>query len=84
MTSEDPATATRPLGEPKPVADPGPFLSYAIQWIVFAVLAFVGLFWAYRREKRLTGMSREQRDALSREARRSRDSDYEDAILDQR
>jgi len=82
MTSEDPAAATRPIIEPKPVADPGPFLSYAIQWIVFGILAFVGLFWAYRREKRLGGMTREQRATLERGARRSRDSDYEDAILD--
>lgn len=84
MTSEDPATAARPLGQPKPVADPGPFLSYAIQWIVFGILAFVGLFWAYRRERRLGGMSREQRDAVVRAERRSHDSDYEDAVLDAR
>jgi cytochrome oxidase assembly protein ShyY1 len=82
MTSEEPAPAARPSVEPKPVADPGPFLSYAIQWIVFAVLAFIGLFWAYRRERRLFGMSREQREALDRAGRRSRDSDYEDAVLD--
>ena len=84
MTSESPPAATRPAAEPKPVADPGPFLSYAIQWIVFAVLAFVGLFWAYRREKRLHGMSREERDALRQAARRSVDADYEDAVLDSR
>jgi len=51
-------------------------------WCLFAVLAFVGLFWAYRREKRLFGMSREQRDALQRTSRRSADADYEDAVLD--
>ncbi len=82
MTREDPAPPSRPLAEPKPVADPGPFLSYAIQWIAFAVLAFVGLFWAYRREKRLYGMSQEQREALRRAQGRSRDADYEDAVLD--
>jgi cytochrome oxidase assembly protein ShyY1 len=84
MTREDPPTATRPAAEPEPVADPGPFLSYAIQWIVFALLAVVGLIWAYRREKRLSGMSAEQRDAERRARRRSHDADYEDAVLDQR
>jgi cytochrome oxidase assembly protein ShyY1 len=82
MTSEDPATATRPMAEPRPTADPGPFLSYAIQWIIFAVLAFVGLFWAYRREKRLHGLSADQREALRRAQQRGRDADYEDAVLD--
>jgi cytochrome oxidase assembly protein ShyY1 len=82
MTSEDPASATRPLGEPRPTADPGPFLSYAIQWIIFAILAFVGLFWAYRREKRLHGLTVEQREAVRRSERREKDADYEDAILD--
>jgi cytochrome oxidase assembly protein ShyY1 len=82
MTREDPAPAVRPAAEPRPVVDPGPFLSYAIQWIIFALLAFVGLVWAYRREKRLHGMSAQERAALDRAGRRSRDADYEDAILD--
>jgi cytochrome oxidase assembly protein ShyY1 len=82
MTRETPAPATRPAAAPKPVIDPGPFLSYAIQWIIFGVLAFVGLFWAYRREKRLHGLTVEQRAVLDRAGRRSRDSDYEDAVLD--
>jgi cytochrome oxidase assembly protein ShyY1 len=84
MTSEDPSPAARPLAEPKPVADPGPFLSYAIQWIAFAVLAFVGLFWAIRRERRLSGLSREERDRFRQARRPSADADYEDAILDRR
>lgn len=82
MTSEDPATATRPAAAPRPVADPGPFLSYAIQWIVFALLAFVGLIWAYRREKRLGAMSTEERATALRTRRPSADADYEDAVLD--
>lgn len=84
MTREDPAPTTRPAVEPKPVADPGPFLSYAIQWIVFAVLAFVGLLWAYRREKRLSGLSAEQRETLRRARSRGRDAEYEDTVLDAR
>jgi cytochrome oxidase assembly protein ShyY1 len=84
MTREDPPAASRPLAEPEPTADPGPFLSYAIQWIVFALLAVVGLIWAYRREKRLGAMSAAERDEERRTRRRSHDADYEDAILDQR
>lgn len=82
MTSEDPAPAIRPLAEPRPVADPGPFLSYAIQWIVFALLAFVGLFWAIRRERRLSGLSRDQREELRQARHASVDAAYEDAVLD--
>jgi cytochrome oxidase assembly protein ShyY1 len=84
MTSEDPAVATRPAAAPKPVVDPGPFLSYAIQWIIFGVLAFVGLIWAYRRERRLHGLSAAEREALRQASRRERDADIEDAILDAR
>ncbi|GMA93200.1 hypothetical protein GCM10025881_39330 [Pseudolysinimonas kribbensis] len=64
------------------MADPGPFLSYAIQWIVFALLAVVGLVWAYRREKRLGAMSAEERAVALRSRRPSHDADYEDAVLD--
>ncbi len=82
MTSEQPSVADRPVAADRPVVDPGPFLSYAIQWIMFAVLAFIGLIWAYRREKRLSAMTGAERDDFRAERRRSRDSDVEDAILD--
>jgi len=83
LASETPAPADRPAGVQEPVIDEGPHLSYAIQWIVFAVLAFFGLVWAYRREKRINALPAEQRAAARTPKARSTDSDAEDAILDE-
>ena len=40
LVSEDPAPATAPEPLESPSEDPGPHLSYAIQWILFAVMGF--------------------------------------------
>jgi cytochrome oxidase assembly protein ShyY1 len=50
LASETPKPASRPIAAPKPTLDPGPFLSYAFQWIVFALAGFTGLGWALRQE----------------------------------
>jgi cytochrome oxidase assembly protein ShyY1 len=50
LASESPKPASRPIAAPKPTLDPGPFLSYAFQWIVFALAGFTGLGWALRQE----------------------------------
>jgi cytochrome oxidase assembly protein ShyY1 len=85
LVSEDPAPAQeRPAPALKPDADEGPHLSYALQWIAFGILAFIGLFWAYRREKRIAALPPEQREAARAPKRRSADADYEDAVLDSR
>jgi cytochrome oxidase assembly protein ShyY1 len=73
LVSENPATAERPLPSVRPDEDEGPHLSYAVQWIAFGILAFIGLVWAIRRERRI-GEPRRQR--------RERDAEVEDAILD--
>lgn len=88
LESEEPAVTPRPAAYPRPAADEGPHLSYAFQWIVFGVLAFVGLFWAVRREYRLRNEDDpdEQRKAAARQARAAAkgptDAEIEDAILD--
>ncbi|QTX04729.1 SURF1 family protein [Agromyces archimandritae] len=41
-----------PYPSARPERDEGPHLSYALQWYVFALLAFIGLVWAARQEKR--------------------------------
>lgn len=69
MSSETPAPAERPLRAPKPTIDNGPFLSYAIQWILFALMAFGGLAWALRAEYRV----RNADDPLVREQAAERD-----------
>jgi cytochrome oxidase assembly protein ShyY1 len=86
LASEDPAVADMPAPTVKPEADEGPHLSYALQWIAFGILAFVGLLWAFRRERRFAALPAEEQAAAranDRAARsRSADSDEEDALLD--
>ncbi|MBC7589861.1 MAG: SURF1 family protein [Salinibacterium sp.] len=88
MASEDPAPAVRPVAVTKPIADEGPHLSYAFQWIVFGIMAFIGLGWAFRQEYRIRNaddpQERERAEARRRkaEAKAPTDADIEDAILD--
>ena len=87
LTSETP-NAVRPTAVQKPVADEGPHLSYAFQWIAFGVLGFIGLAWAVRQEYRIRNASDPaERDRAARrkvrQLRRPRgDSEIEDAVLD--
>ena len=82
LATESPAPETRPAAVQEPIPDEGPHLSYAIQWIAFALLAFFGLFWAFRREKRINALPVEQRESARAPRQRSSDADAEDAILD--
>ena len=50
LASETPKPSSRPIAAAKPVLDSGPFLSYAFQWILFALAGFSGLGWALRQE----------------------------------
>ncbi|HWH97513.1 MAG TPA: SURF1 family cytochrome oxidase biogenesis protein [Pseudolysinimonas sp.] len=75
LVSEDPAPAESPLAALKPVEDEGPHLSYALQWIMFGILAFIGLVWAVRRERKIAA-------GETPRARRERDAEVEDALLD--
>lgn len=75
LVSEEPAPVERPLPAVKPAADEGPHLSYALQWIVFGVMAFVGLAWAVRRERLVAAGELPA-------PRRERDAEVEDALLD--
>ena len=50
LASETPTPPSRPIAAAKPTLDPGPFLSYAFQWILFALAGFGGLAWALRQE----------------------------------
>ncbi|MGI6877543.1 SURF1 family cytochrome oxidase biogenesis protein [Microbacterium sp. gxy059] len=61
MMSEDPAPAARPSAIPAPDVDPGPHLSYAIQWILFAVMGFVFIGYMIRTE--IVARRGETRDA---------------------
>jgi cytochrome oxidase assembly protein ShyY1 len=88
LASEDPAAATRPTAMPKPEADEGPHLSYAFQWIVFAIMGFIGLAWAVRQEFRIRNADDpEERERAAKRKRRAEarprsDAEIEDELLD--
>ena len=70
---------------PRPAPDPGPYLSYAIQWIIFAIAAGFALIWSFANERRVRRLSAAERvaDAARRRAKRvDEDSAAEDALLD--
>lgn len=87
VASQDPEPASTPITPLKPEPDEGPHLSYALQWYVFALLAFIGLGWALLQEYRVVNASDpdEQLRAQERERRRAlkapSDADIEDAII---
>ncbi|MCU1445669.1 SURF1 family protein [Cryobacterium sp.] len=89
MKSEDPAPAERPTAVLRPVRDEGPHLSYAFQWFVFALMAFVGLGWAARQEFRTVNaeVPQEQERAAERARRQAAkprsDAEIEDELIDQ-
>ncbi|MFT4230799.1 MAG: SURF1 family protein [Microbacterium sp.] len=78
MVSEDPAAAESLQSLEAPSDDPGPFLSYAIQWILFAVMGFVFIWYVIRAERR--ARQEDAQDGPRR--RRDRDMQDEDALLD--
>lgn len=88
LASEDPPVAQRPTAVDRPIRDEGPHLSYALQWYVFALLAFIGLGWAARQEFRAVNIDdpaeRERaKSRARREAAKPRgDAEVEDAVLD--
>lgn len=89
LDSESPAPLQeRPTAVTKPIRDEGPHLSYAFQWFVFGLMAFVGLGWALREEYRSVNAAdpaeRERADerARRRAAKPRNDAEIEDALLD--
>jgi len=72
MAKESPAPSERPLAATKPARDEGPHLSYAFQWLVFALFGFIGLGYALRQEYRV--VNEDDPDEMQRtEARRVKD-----------
>ncbi|WP_307454121.1 MULTISPECIES: SURF1 family protein [Microbacterium] len=53
LMAETPAPATAPQPIDPPSNDPGPYLSYAIQWILFAVMGFAFIGYVIVNERRL-------------------------------
>lgn len=87
MVSEDPAPSTRPQALEAPSDDPGPHLSYAVQWILFALMGFVFIGYvirterAHRREDAEAARTGQPAPAHAKK-RRDADADAEDALID--
>jgi cytochrome oxidase assembly protein ShyY1 len=88
LATESPKAADgRPIAAAKPTLDPGPFLSYAFQWILFALAGFTGLGWALRQEYLARNASdpveREKAEERERRARKRAptDAEIEDAQI---
>ncbi|GAA5209089.1 SURF1 family protein [Microbacterium kyungheense] len=97
VVTEDPAPATVPNALESPSDDPGPHLSYAIQWIMFAIMGFVFIGYVIRTERKHRREDAEDADdelgpAAPADAapagrpasrrRRDRDAEDEDALID--
>lgn len=88
VAAETPAVTGMPFQDPKPEPDEGPHLSYALQWFVFALMAFVAFGWALRQEYRAVNADdpEERERAEERHRRRAAkplsDAEIEDAILE--
>ncbi|NLP86052.1 SURF1 family protein [Microbacterium sp. CFH 90308] len=89
LVSEDPAAENTPNALESPSEDPGPHLSYAIQWILFAAMGFIFIGYVIRTERRHRREDAEDAADQRPEApnagsprRRDRDAEDEDALLD--
>jgi cytochrome oxidase assembly protein ShyY1 len=88
MVTETPAVPTRPIAQAAPVLDEGLHISYAIQWVLFGVMAFLGLGYAIRTEYRIRNADdpeekeRAEERRLRKLAKPRSDSEIEDELLD--
>ena len=53
LVTENPACNELPVAMPKPSLDEGNHLSYALQWLLFGIMAFAAFIWAYRNDRRI-------------------------------
>jgi cytochrome oxidase assembly protein ShyY1 len=83
LIEEEPTSDVALGGFGSPTDDPGPHLSYAIQWILFALMGFIFIAYMIRTEivkhrEDLEGVAETPR----KPRRRDRDADIEDELLD--
>jgi len=82
MVTEKPAADAALGGFESPTDDPGPHLSYAIQWILFAIMGFIFIGYIIRTEIQKHREEAEGRPAPAKKSRRrDRDADVEDELL---
>lgn len=85
LISENPGEASSPQPLRQPTLDEGNHLSYAVQWILFALMGFYALFWAIRQEREYRRMEKDP-TYIPRYMRKKKitDGDIEDELLDAR
>ena len=83
LVSETPGEPSTPQPLGKPLLDEGNHLSYAVQWVLFALMGFFALFWAIRQEREYRRIEKDPNyvPRASRSRKRS-DGDIEDELLD--
>ena len=83
LISESPGETSSPQPLSQPVLDEGNHLSYAVQWIIFALMGFYALFWAIRQEREYRKMEKDP-TYIPRALRNKKltDGDIEDELLD--
>ncbi len=80
LVDESPANPIMPTPMPKPRLNEGNHLSYAIQWIIFGLMAFGAFIWAYRNDRRLLAEARGDRAPRPKKlGQADRDAEFEDA-----
>lgn len=83
LISESPGEAGTPQPLRKPTLDEGNHLSYAVQWILFALMGFFALFWAIRQEREYRRLEKDPTYIPRSQRNRKRtDGDVEDELLD--
>jgi cytochrome oxidase assembly protein ShyY1 len=81
------AAGLTPVVTSEPTQDEGLHWSYMIQWVLFALIGFFGLFYAVRQEIRLRREDEPEERARAAERERKRalkptDADIEDELID--
>ena len=80
MVSETPSYTSAPVPMPKPSLNEGNHLSYAIQWVLFGIMAFIAFFWAYRNDRRLMAEAQGLIPKKERKLKQAdKDAEFEDA-----
>lgn len=80
LVSESPPYTSAPIPMPKPSLNEGNHLSYAIQWVLFGIMAFIAFVWAYRNDRRLMAEAQGLVAKRQRKLKQAdKDAEFEDA-----
>jgi cytochrome oxidase assembly protein ShyY1 len=79
LVSESPQVSKRLQPMPDPATEEGNNLSYAVQWIIFALMAIAALIWRVRRDRMIDVGNR----PTKRKTRAQLDEAYEDSKTEQ-